>query len=62
MASTLACPGDMACACAKPDFTNAVQGCVRDTCNDGVVVIDEVVAAITKEAEGLCAGMYHTPP
>lgn len=52
------CPGDMACACAVPDFTNAVGGCVRDTCNDGVVVIEDVVAAITGETEGLCAGMY----
>lgn len=55
MASNMGCPGDMACACAMPDFTNAIQGCVRDTCNDGVVVIEDVVAAITGEAEGLCA-------
>lgn len=61
MASNMGCPGDMACACAMPDFTNAIQGCVRDTCNDGVVVIEDVVAAVTGEAEGLCAGMYPTP-
>ena len=47
--------GDLACMCPSPDFFNGIEDCTRQSCNDGVIVIDDAVAAVSNSAVAMCA-------
>lgn len=47
--------GAMDCLCPQEDFFNGIADCAKDTCDDGVIIVEEAAAAASNSAVAMCA-------